>query len=77
MIDYSTLYFLGDLKKNNCRDWHNVKKVLFKDSQNNFIDFVAMILFQISEFDPYMITVRPKDCLVRIYKPNFFPCVLF
>ena len=77
MIDHSTFDFLGDLKKNNRWDWHNAKKGLFKDSQNNFIDFVAMILFRISELDPYMLAVWPKDCLVRIYKPNFFPCVLF
>ena len=77
MIDHSTLYFLGDLKKNNRRDWHNAKKGLFKDLQNNFIDFVAMILFRISEFDPYIIEVRPKDFLARIYKPNFLPCILF
>ena len=40
------------------------------------IDFVAMILFRISEFDPYMIGTEPKDCLFRIYKPNFCPCAL-
>ena len=77
MIDHNTLYFLGDLKKNNCRDWHNAKKGLFKTSQNDFIDFIAMILFRISEFNPYMIAVRPKDCLTRIYKPKFIACVLF
>ena len=77
MIDHSTFDFVGDVKKNNRRDWHNAKKELFKDSQNNFIDFVSMILFRISEFDPYMIAVRPKDCSARIYKPNFFPCILF
>ena len=71
MIDHSTLDFLGDLKKNNRQDWHNAKKGLFKDTQNNYIDFIAMILFRISEFDPFMIGVRPKDCLFRIYKPNF------
>ena len=77
MIDHSTLDFLGDLKKNNCQDWHNAKKGLFKGSQNNFLDFIAMILIRISEFNPYMIAVRPKDCLARIYKPKFIACVLF
>ena len=43
MIDHSTLDFLGDLKKNNCQDWHNAKKGLFKDTQNNYINFIAMI----------------------------------
>ena len=77
MIDHSIFDFLGNLKKNNRRDWHNAKKGLFKDSQNNFIDFVAMILIRITEFYPYMISVRPKDCSARIYKPNFFSCILF
>ena len=52
MIDHSTFDFLVDLKENNCREWYHANKDRFKDSQHNFIDFVSMILFRISEFDP-------------------------
>ena len=31
-------------------------------------DFLAMILFRISEFDPDMIGTQPKNCLFRIYR---------
>ena len=55
MIDQSTFDYLADLKKNSHRVWHHANKDRFKDSQQNFIDFVAMILFRISEFDPDMI----------------------
>ena len=77
MIDQSTFDFLADLKMNNRREWYHANKGWFKDAQQNFIDFVAMLLFRISEFDPYMIAVRPKDCSACIYKPNFFSCILF
>ena len=68
MIDKSTFDFLADLKKNNRREWYHANKDRFKDSQQNFIDFVAIILFRISEFDPDMIGSEPKDCLFRIYR---------
>ena len=68
MIDHSTFDFLVDLKENNCREWYHANKDRVKDSQHNFIDFVAMILFRISEFDPDMIGTEPKDCLFRIYR---------
>ena len=76
MIDKSTFDFLADLKKNNRREWYHANKDRFKDSQQNFIDYVIMIFFRISEFYPYMIEARLKDCLLRIYKPNFCSCVL-
>ena len=76
MNDHFIFDFLGDQKKNNYREWYHANKGEFKDAQNNFIDFISMILFRISELDPYMIGVRPKDCSFRFYKPNFCPCVL-
>jgi len=67
MIDKSTFDFLADLKKKNRREWYHANKDWFKDSQQNFIDFVAMILFRISEFDPDMIGTEPKTaCFVFI-----------
>jgi len=55
MIDQSTFDFLADLKMNNRREWYHANKGRFKDAQQNFIDFVAMLLFRISEFDAEMI----------------------
>jgi uncharacterized protein (DUF2461 family) len=55
MIAQSTFDFLSDLKKNNRREWYHANKDRFKDAQQNFIDFVAMLLFRISEFDSEMI----------------------
>ena len=77
MNDHFIFDFLGDQKKNNRQERYHANKTRFKDSKNNFIDFIAMILFRISALDPYMLVGWPKDCLVRIDKPNFFPCVLF
>jgi len=68
MITQSTLDFLSDLKKNNQREWYHANKDRFKDAQQNFVDFVAMLLFRISEFDAEMIGTEPKSCLFRIYR---------
>ncbi|MBC8345474.1 MAG: DUF2461 domain-containing protein [Candidatus Marinimicrobia bacterium] len=68
MIDQSTFDFLADIKKNNQREWYHANKDRFKDANQNFIDFVAMLLFRISEFDPDIIGTEPKDCLFRIYR---------
>ena len=68
MIDQSTFDFLSDLTRNNRREWYHANKDRFKDAQQNYIDFVAMILFRISEFDAEMIGTEPKDCLFRIYR---------
>ena len=68
MIDQSTFDFLTDLKKNNFRKWYHSNKDQFKDFQQSFIDFVAMMLFRIPEFDPDMIGTNPKDGLFRIYR---------
>ncbi|MDP6201052.1 MAG: DUF2461 domain-containing protein [Candidatus Marinimicrobia bacterium] len=68
MIDQSTFKFLADIKKNNQREWYHTNKDRFKDANQNFIDFIAMLLFRISEFDPDMIGTEPKDCLFRIYR---------
>ncbi len=68
MIAQSTFDFLTELKQNNNREWYHANKDRFKDAQQNFIDFVAMLLFRISEFDANMIGTEPKDCLFRIYR---------
>ncbi len=72
MIEQSTFDFLSDLKQNNRREWYHANKDRFKDAQQNFIDFVAMLLFRISEFDAEMIGTEPKDCLFRIYRDTRF-----
>jgi uncharacterized protein (TIGR02453 family) len=72
MIDQSTFDFLTDLKNNNRREWYHANKDRFKDAQQNFIDFVAMLLFRICEFDYEMIGNEPKDCLFRIYRDTRF-----
>ena len=68
MIDQSTFDFLADLKKNNRLGWYHANKERFNESLLNFIDFVAMILFRISEFVTDMIGTEPKNCLFRIYR---------
>ena len=68
MIDQSTFKFLAVIKKNNQREWYHTNKDRFKDANQNFIDFIAMLLFRISEFDPDVIVTEPKDCLFRIYR---------
>ena len=75
MIDYSSFDFLVN-QKNNCFKWYHANKGWFKDYKDDFIDFVTMIFFRISLFDPSLTRARLKDSLFRIYKLNISLCVL-
>lgn len=68
MIQKSTLNFLKALKKNNNRDWFAKNKHLYEDAKNDFENFVGELIEKISDFDPTVIGLQPKECTFRIYK---------
>lgn len=68
MIHKSTLNFLKALKKNNNRDWFAKNKHLYEDAKNDFENFVGELIEKITDFDPTVLGLQPKDCTFRIYK---------
>ncbi len=68
MIQKSTYNFLKALKKNNNRDWFNKNKQLYEDARKDFEIFLDELIHRITDFDPTLIGLQPKDCMFRIYK---------
>lgn len=67
-LDPDILKFLGQLKKNNSRDWFEDNKPRYKAAQENLIDFVDKSLNELIKFDKSLIGVEPKKCVFRIYR---------
>lgn len=63
-----TLEFITKLNKNNNREWFNENKPSFKDAQNEFLDYISLMIDEISIFDKSVEYVEAKDCIFRIYR---------
>jgi uncharacterized protein (TIGR02453 family) len=66
IIRSSTLDFLKRLSKNNNRDWFNKHKDQYLTAQENMIDFVEMLMMQMSKHDQIEVAAGKKN-LYRIY----------
>ena len=78
--------FLSDLQKNNTRDWMQDNKKVYQKAKEEFNDFVGQLIIGLTEFDPDLSGLEPKQCTFRInrdirfskdkspYKNNFGQC---
>lgn len=76
-------HFLGELSRNNHKEWMDANKSWYQECRKDFIDFVDHLLRGIAVFDPAVIGLEPKKCVFRInrdvrfsknkdpYKTNF------
>lgn len=64
----SALDFLVVLKANNNRDWFNDNKDWFQKSSEKFKEFTHSLIVGINEFDDFVGSVEPKDCIFRVYR---------
>jgi len=67
-INKSTFKFLSDLKKNNNREWFNDNKPIYEEARENFEEFIANLISNISKFDPPIAGLNPRKCIFRIYR---------
>lgn len=67
-----TFKFLGELKRNNDRDWFKQNRARYEDARAEFEDVVAEIIDEVSKFDPAMQWLQPGDCVFRIYRDARF-----
>jgi uncharacterized protein (TIGR02453 family) len=65
---HSVLDFISDLTENNNREWFNANKKRYQESLEIFRTFAGGLLKGISEFDPSVANLEPKDTIFRIYK---------
>lgn len=66
------LQFLKELRDNNNREWFNANKGRYRDIQTQIYDITSQLIAGLSEFEPDAATIRPSDCLYRIYRDTRF-----
>lgn len=67
MADLSlVMKFLSDLEKNNTRDWMQDNKKVYQKAKDEFSEFVSQLISGITEFDPDLTGLEPKQCTFRI-----------
>jgi uncharacterized protein (TIGR02453 family) len=64
----TVINFISELTENNNRDWFNANKTRYQESLEIFRNFAGELLTGISEFDPSLGNLEPKDTIFRIYK---------
>ncbi len=62
------LFFLSNLKKNNNREWFEANKSEFRKVSKQFEEIVGVLINRLSELDPQIGQLKPKDCIFRIYR---------
>jgi uncharacterized protein (TIGR02453 family) len=62
------LKFLGELKKNNSKEWFDANRKTYGSLRKDWIVLVDDIIAGIAAFDPEIVTIKAKDCIFRINK---------
>ncbi|MEQ8362464.1 MAG: DUF2461 domain-containing protein [Cyclobacteriaceae bacterium] len=62
------LKFLKALAKNNDRDWFEKNKPKYIESKENFDEFLAKLLIELTKFDNRLTGLNPKKLSFRIYR---------
>ncbi len=62
------LDFLQDLSENNNREWFTANKARYQACHQQFVQFTEQYLERLSQIDPSIAGLQPKDCIWRIYR---------
>ena len=62
------LDFLTELSVNNNREWFNDNKEWYKRCYATYVSFAEEYIRRLSEIDPSLAPLQPKDCIWRIYR---------
>ena len=63
-----TLRFLSELAANNNREWFAENKSRYQACHARFVDFSTELIRRLTEIDPTLEGLQPKDCIWRIYR---------
>jgi uncharacterized protein (TIGR02453 family) len=68
-MDFSIIFkFLKDLAKNNERAWFEKNKPKYLQAKDNFDQFIAKLLHELTEYDQSLAGLDPKKITFRIYR---------
>lgn len=62
----ATFDFLGDLKKNNKKEWFEANRQRYETARNDFLDFIEGLLKELTKIEPALKTLEARDCMFRI-----------
>ncbi len=62
------LDFLRELSANNNREWFAEHKEWYQRCYARFVEFSAEYIRRLTEMDPSLAVLQPKDCIWRIYR---------
>ena len=62
------LDFLTELSVNNNREWFAEHKEWYQQCYAKFVDFSEQYICRLSQIDPTLKGLQPKDCIWRIYR---------
>lgn len=65
---HEILTFLTELSANNNREWFAEHKEWYQSCYARFVEFSAEYIKRLSELDPSLAVLQPKDCIWRIYR---------
>ena len=65
---HEILTFLTELSANNNREWFAEHKEWYQSCYARFVEFSAEYIKRLSEIDPSLAVLQPKDCIWRIYR---------
>ena len=74
----NVLNFIDNLSKNNNREWFAANKEWYLEVQTDLLAFTEEWIKRLTELEPEVAGLQPKDCLYRIYRdirfsPNKLP----
>jgi uncharacterized protein (TIGR02453 family) len=68
MLQSSTLRFLKNLKKNNNKPWFETNKRNYLLAKEDLEEFAQQVIDGLGKTDKGIATLKPKDCVFRIYR---------
>ena len=66
MLQFATIKFLKDLKKNNNKPWFDANRNKYEDAKKDFGEFIQSIIDKHSKKDVSIKELKAKDCMFRI-----------
>lgn len=66
MITTRTLHFLEQLANHNNKEWMDANRGEYEHAKQNYVDFVAALLKEMSAFEPAFADVPAKECIFRL-----------
>ena len=68
-MDFSELHrFLSELNNNNTKEWFDIHRKRYESLRKSWIEFVNLLIAEITKFDPDFADLDAKNCIFRINK---------